>query len=292
MYRTSRSALVSTLASVIEHVVVETFAAFKRAILTVMRSSRPIAIGAAAITLAHVSQTDGAILLQDNFDSYANQTAFQTFWAPATTTATLDTTLAFSGTQSVQAGTAAQRNSRGFTGTTPTSSTAVEFSFRFYDSDATAAAYREYAEIDSGAATSSGQLFALGMNNNIVSSNYMARVLGADGGTGSGAFFKLDGTGTPNAGNAALTRTTGWHELKVDIKGASADFYVDGLLARTGITGYTVRSMDTIKVGSNLTAGKSANFDDVLVQTVAVPEPATLGLLGLTALLGLRRRVR
>ena len=69
----------------------------------------------------------------------------------------------------------------------------VKFRHNFYDSAGTASAYRQYAELDDTTAPSaSGQLYALGLNNNLASTNYMARILGGDGGSGVSAFFALN----------------------------------------------------------------------------------------------------
>jgi hypothetical protein len=298
MQRPSRASWASAIFNALEAFLCESLVACERVVSTVKRvnssPSRSLGIAGAMVLLASVSTSKAAVIFSDNFDSYANQTAFQTAWPVVGTSTTLDTTTFFSSGQSAQGGTAATRNTHAFTGTTPTASNAVEFSFRFYDSNSAAAAYRQVSEIDNTTSPgASGQLFAMGLNNNISSTFYMARVLGADGGTGSGSFFKLDGTGTPNSGNSALTRTTGWHLLTVDIfSTGTANFYVDGLLARTNIGTFTVRSMDTIRLGSGITSLNTANFDDVVVQTIAVPEPASIGMLAVASLATLCRKRR
>ncbi|MEA2710307.1 MAG: hypothetical protein QOF78_2908 [Phycisphaerales bacterium] len=240
-----------------------------------------------ALTMVGLAGNAGAaILLQDNFETYANQAAFQAAWpASGTGTAgnsgTLTTAESFSPPNSINYPTATGfRNNKNFGDTTGTVIVPIEWSFRFFDSDSTAGAYRQYSEIIDGAGSGVGQLIALGLNNNIVSNHYMVRVLGSDAGSGVSAFAKLDGAGVP-------TRTTGWHELKAVIKGSSADFYVDGFLSKT-VPINTVRAFDTIRLGSNLSATRSANYDNVLVQTI--PEPATLGLLALAGGALIRRR--
>ena len=230
------------------------------------------------------------MFLNEHFDGYADQAAFQAAWAPNTTTAILVNTQSVSASQSVVAGLTATRNmlTVGEIGLMNASSDTIVFKFNFYDSDSAAAAYREYAELDDSTAPSgSGQLFAMGLNNNIASTYYMARILGGDGGTGSGAFFKLDGAGAP-------TRTTGWHALEARITDTSVSYYVDTILSKTvDITAVTDRSLDTVKLGSNLTSTKLAYFDDIYVERIVVPEPATFALAGLAgAALLLRRKLQ
>lgn len=228
------------------------------------------------------------VFLNENFDSYADQAAFVAVWSANATTATLSTEQAVSLNQSVKGLTTASRNaiSIGEVGFLNSTTDTVVFKFDFYDVSGTAT-YRQYAEIDDSLTPSSGgQLFAMGLNNNITSSHYMARILGADGGTGSGAFFKLDGVGAP-------VRSIGWHTLEARISDNTVDYYVDTILSKSvNISALTDRSLDTVKVGSNLSSTQVAYFDNVYVARVAVaPEPATGALLGigLSALVALRR---
>jgi hypothetical protein len=220
------------------------------------------------------------VFLDEHFDGYADQTAFQTAWAPNTTTATLSTEQAVSLNQSVKGLTTASRNmlTVGEIGLLNGSSDTVIFRFNFYDSSGSAAAYRQYAELDDSTAPgAAGQLFAMGLNNNIASTKYMARILGFDGGSGSGAFFKLDGIGSPD-------RSTGWHSLEADISDTSVSYFVDGILSKTlDITALTDRSLDTVKIGSNLSSTQVAYFDDVHIERITVPEPSALSLLLLGA---------
>jgi hypothetical protein len=152
----------------------------------------------------------------------------------------------------------------------------------------------------------------MGLYNNQTISNsggnfYMARILGytpptidLDGGPtevsglASGAFFKLN-----DFANAPL-RSTGWHNLMVEIStddGLSADFkfFVDGILAeRVSDVGSaaTLRSYDTVRLGSGLSNGGNAVWYDNFSVQVVIPEPSAvgLGLLGTLALACRRRR--
>jgi hypothetical protein len=246
-----------------------------------------IAVAAACSALAPVL-SQAQVFLNENFDSYADQAAFQAAWAANATTATLSTEQAVSLSQSVKGLTTTTRNARsvGEVGFLNGTADTVVFRFDFYDSNGAAAAYRQYAELDDTITPgSAGQLFALGLNNNIASSSYMARILGADGGAGVSAFFKLDDAGAP-------ARSTGWHSLEARITDNAVSFYVDSILSKTINTStLTDRSLDTVKVGSNLSSGQVAYFDNVYLERIVVPEPGVLSLavLGAGALLALRR---
>lgn len=246
--------------------------------------------GAAICAVTTSAASAQTVIFSDNFDSYADQAAFNAIWpVNGTATTMLSTTQSVSPTQSVQGLTTATRVATSFTATTPSATNVVRFSVDFYDSNGTAAAYRQYAELDSTLTPSgNGQLLALGLNNNIASNSYMARVLGVDGGSGTvGAFFKLDGVGAP-------TRSTGWHNLAVEIGVNKLDFYVDGVLAKSltpTSAAFPIRAYDTVKLGSNLSAGQAAYYDNVVVSVV--PEPTGILACGAVAFgLGslLRRR--
>jgi PEP-CTERM motif len=251
-----------------------------------------------AILFGIVLPAGAQILLSDDFDSYANQAAFQAAW-PTTgtfTTGTLTGTLSASAPNSIAfaATPATQRNDRSFTeSSTPSATNLILFSVDFYDSNAAASPYREFAQFIDGAGTSSGQLVSLGLNNNLTSSAdggnyYMARILGGDGGQGVSAFFKL------NLGGASTLRSTGWHNLAVTISDTAFNFYVDGIFSETVANTITLRSYDSVRLGSGITSANTANFDNVRVEInpTVIPEPsgAMLLLAGFGALAAHRRR--
>ena len=122
----------------------------------------------------------------------------------------------------------------------------------------------------------------------------MARILGytvpttadPDGGPaesigGAGAFFKLNDTGVG-------LRSTGWHNLAVEITNLDFKFYVDGILAETVANSFTLRSYDRVRLGSGLSSLNEAYFDNISVETNPVPEPSAVALclLGAAGLAG------
>lgn len=255
---------------------------------------------AAALPLFSPAQ----VLVNDNFDSYANQAAFQAAWPTvgALPSGVLSTAQSVSGPNSIyNAGTTvatnAMRNSFSFTESGTASAIAsITFSFDFYDGDAAAGPYRSHSNLQDGTAPGSyGQLIAMGLNNNQTSAAnggnyYMGRILGYNpnetGATTAGSFFKLNDAGAP-------LRTTGWHNLAVVISDLDFKFYVDGILSETVVQGGLLRSYDHLRLGSGLSnAGVDSYFDNVRVEVVTVPEPGVAALLGLgcSGLIALHRR--
>jgi hypothetical protein len=264
------------------------------------------------------SQASATVLLNDTFDTYANQAAFQAVWTPigtvSPTSAALSSAQFLSSPNSVNVpGTTANSQSRN-RGTFAESGTIgigdkLVFSFDFYDSAPTGAPARNYANLqDSTAPSGTNQLIAMGFNNNQTGANsggqfYMARILGytvpttadPDGGPaesvgGSGAFFKLNDFGMG-------ARSLGWHNLKVvlttdDAASTDYSFYVDNQLAEKVSnvgTAASIRSYDNITLGSGLSNNSTAAyFDNVHLEFIpaAVPEASSFLAVGLVAVVG------
>lgn len=250
-------------------------------------------LGSAALSALLFCNAHGATLLFDNFDNYADQAAFAAAWpAQVGTGGTLSTAQAVSGPNSVNFPTTAQRNARSFAESlSPSSSNVIVFSIDFFDSNAGAAPYRQSVSLVDGAGTASGQLISLGLNNNLSSSAqggnfFMARIVGyTPPGQASGDFFKLND-------DPLLLRTTGWHNLKVEITDTEFRFFVDGSLAETVPNTVTIRSYDSVRLGSGVTSTNEIFVDNVLVASIPEPGAVSLCVLGAAALWFARIRRR
>ncbi len=268
-------------------------------------------------TIGALESVSAAVILNDSFDSYVSQAAFEADWVPIGTTAPISGLLsleqAVSGTTSIKInGTATnnqQRNRRTISETGSISlNNAVVFSIDFYDSLVAGTPGRNYVNLQDGTTgLGENQLISLGLNNTQLATEsggnfYMARILGhtlvsvdPDGGPvedeangSSGIFIKLNDFGVG-------LRSLGWHNLKVVIStddGLSSDyaFYVDNQLAElVSNVGTTVRSYDNVTLGSGLSNSSTAvYFDNANVTTV--PEPASLMMLGFGGAFCLLRR--
>jgi hypothetical protein len=261
------------------------------------------------------------VIFSDNFDSYADQAAFQAAWPvvspqPSGTLSTLQSVSAPNSVNIASASTTApsQRNGRSFTETgIIVPGDQLIWSFDWYDDNPAAAPYRNYANLQDGTGPSTsptGQLISLGLNNNQTAVNsggqyYMARILGytvpttadPDGGPaesvgGAGAYFKLNDFTAPN-------RSLGWHNFKVIMTtddGIDTDyaFYVDNVLTEKvspgGVAG-SIRSYDVIRIGSGVSTTNQAWYDNMNVEFIAnVPEPGSFALITIGAGMFLRRR--
>jgi hypothetical protein len=275
-----------------------------------MRVSK-LFILAAAVLLFLTAGSRAALIVNDNFDSYANQAAYDAAWPSASTVGNcvLSTTQAQSAPNSVLIGTTGTRSGQSFSEIgNPSATSKIVWSFDFFDTSAAAQPYRQSNNLqDTTAPTLTNQLLSMGLNNNLSSqmdggNYYMARILGytptflpptsstvTNPATSSGAYFHLNDVAAP-------LRSTGWHNLKLEVtaNGAAQDyrFYVDNILSKSVFgVGTTLRSYDNIRIGAGLTSTTAANFDNMYLETgVALPEPVALGMLGMGSVLLLRRR--
>jgi hypothetical protein len=247
------------------------------------------------VLLAAAWAASAATIIQDDFESYADQAAFEAAWPPvsAGNAGTWSNAQAYSPTHSVffPKTPATKNDFRNFAETVATDANPLEYSFRFYDSVVQNA--RNYVQLSDDVPTTNGQLVAIGNYNATPGATgaqmnryYSARVLGVvGGGTAPGWFLMTD---DPNSTTNGY-RTVGWHEFKMVIKSDVIDFLVDGIVRKANVpyrSGTGVVSFDRTRLNSGLTSTNDAYIDDVLLQTT--PEPAAFGLFVLG--LGLLRR--
>jgi hypothetical protein len=234
----------------------------------------------AAIPASHAS---AALIFSDNFDSYADDDALATNWPLAqgtTTDSYLATDSNDPSNKFVQQGVTVGRRDRAITPFVPTTTTPLTVKFTFIDQTGAASGIRQYNQVlaNTGAGAL-GQLIAMGEYNaatNQDNSKYQARV----------AFNSV------NWFNLNTARSAGPHDFTEEIFSDHVNFYVDGVLDTTQtFTSDISGGFNAVRIGSGLTsAGGGAGFDNFVVSTDAVPEPASLGLIALGGLTLLRRR--
>ncbi len=210
--------------------------------------------GTATSNQATLTVTTIQTIINDNFDSYANQTAFQTAWPAAATTLTLSTTQYYSSPKSIYSANdaTARSNKKTFTEMYATDASPITLTWRMYDSGA-GGTMNQWVELRDYAPTAK-QLIQFGIYGGCSTTKYSARV----------AY-------SPGNGWVATTvnRAAGWHEFKVVIKSTTMDFYVDGVLAsanRTYASSQGSVSWEEIRVGSGYaSSGVYAYYDNVLL---------------------------
>src|SRR3954468_2070740 len=151
-------------------------------------SFRTLLAATIGVAFGGLSVAQGALIVNDSFDTYANQAAFDVVWTPigtaAPTSAVLSSTQSVSSPNSVQVPAESttngkNRNRQSFSETSTLSSSGnlgigdqLTWSFDSYDSNSAAAPYRQFSNLqDSTAPTATNQLVAMGLNNNQSSTN-------------------------------------------------------------------------------------------------------------------------
>ena len=262
----------------------------------------------AALVISASSALADITIFSDNFDGYADQAAFNAVWnvslAPAGVGGTLTTELAYSPSQSIKSpGTAtAYQAGHDITPVWGTAGQPLVWSFEFYDSTQ-AANLRQFGHLRDNSPTLA-QVVAMGAYNDVTATKdrhtglsvtatdlntyYAVRVAFSPGPN----WFILNGPG-------AVTRSTGWHEMKAVFKDTTVEFFVDGVNGLSDLTtSYASTAgaitFDRVLVGSGLSsANGAAYYDNVMVQVIPEPSSVALCLLGgfgLAAGVVLRRR--
>jgi len=193
--------------------------------------------------------------LFDNFDSYAAQANFTAAWPiDVSPGGTLSTAQYYSSPKSIYITTAAARNKRSFTSYYGTDANPLIFSIRIYDITP-ANLNRQYVEIQDSS-PSITQILNIGMYNSLESmrTHYSARVAYSPG----PGWVVLDDASAPH-------RSVGWHEIKAVIKSTTIDYYVDGVLSKSGVaygTSVGQHTFELAKIGSGYSSTTAAYYDD------------------------------
>ena len=236
----------------------------------------------------------------DNFDSYADSTAFGAAWTDTVGTGLeLNTAEFVSGPNSVKnPGTTAQQSRIAMPNK---SATDISFSFSFYDySTANARDYgMVYSRAGGGAWTDGlNNLLAIGKFNTIAGTRYYGRVSTATGGIyGDGAstpastWFQL-GIGV----SGYPVPSVGWHTAEITgtpdpINSGKViyKFYIDGILGGS-VANLNSVDYNWVVLGSGLsTAPSGIAFDDVTVSSVPEPSAFAFTAVALGALVAIRR---
>lgn len=259
-----------------------------------MKSCKLIAATVSLVGCAFI----GSAQISDNFDSYANKTAFDAVWTPSVGLGLDLNTNFLSSPNSVMNGattTTPAAQSRQLLGT-PAPGHEMSLQFDFYDYSADNST-RDYGMMYSRAGTDwtggLNQLLAIGKYNNGTAANYYGRIafesltytLGDGAVATSGGWFLL------NAANSV-----GWHNAQIvgmsdpiNTGMTKFEFYIDSNLAGS-VANVTWQDYNWVVLGSGLTSsGGFVAFDNLVV---TVPEPSTLalGLVGGLGLLWVLRR--
>ena len=262
---------------------------------------------AAALSVAGLSTAANAsVIYSDDFEgtlaynATTNPNGWTQFASPFAESTTRNAVPAVGGTKSAFADSSADRMIQNLNTEVAGHTT---FTFWMFDDDpanSNTASTRMFGEarsyaadgINDGTTTTAevlDQLVGIGKHNvaNIGTFNinkYQGRIV--NGPAGTTGYFNLDDAGSPD-------RSPGWHKFTIErlADGTTMKFYVDDILSRT-MTGASVgQSWDTLAFGLGAgTTVTNMNIDGV--EIAAVPEPAALAVLGLTAagLMARRRR--
>lgn len=230
------------------------------------------------IVFAFASIASAGVIWFDDFDSYADQAAFDAVYTQIypDVPLVLDQTMGYSDGQSVNPlgpnenyTRRAYMNLGGeFAGT---DEDPLVFEFMMHMNDATDWWTREYIELRGYTGEGYGdgdlqELIAMGCTSSGVNTDlYNARVL-----TGLNWF------------DTTTAKVADWVRLTAEIKTDTVDILVDGVLNASSPRDPSF-TLDCIVLGSGLSSRVDVHFD-------GVPEPATLSLLALSGLALLRRR--
>lgn len=252
-------------------------------------------LSAAVAATFCMTSLHAAVILDEDFDGYTDTADLGTVWSLGD--GTLDTVNGNPGQSLDHPGTGASfgggnTNSFSFTEFVPTADEKLLFSADIFD-DATSANKRTTAGIRRA---SGANLIEMGMYNS--PSHYAYRAILFGPGDPSWVAFDnmVDDSGSPIT-NAPVQ---GWHTFSALVSPSeivyTLDLNGDGNINATATVPISPVDLgfDIVRLGgpSDLSSGGGGvKFDNILVETVRVPEPSTIALCGL-AMLGLAARKR
>jgi hypothetical protein len=211
--------------------------------------------GSATSNQATLTITAVTTIINDSFDSYANQAAFTAVWPASGTSLTLSTAAYYSSPKSVYSasGSTGYQNKKLFTETYGTDSSPIVLQFRMYDGGGLTG--YQWVELRDYSPVTQKQLIEFGVYTGSSTTYYSSRV-----------------TFTPGTGwlASSAARSTGWHLFKIVLKSTTCDFYVDGVLVsanRVYAASQGAVSFEEIRIGSNYASTSvAAYYDNVLLQ--------------------------
>jgi hypothetical protein len=246
-----------------------------------MKKALPLAMTAFMLAVATAS---AQVLVNEDFESYADTTAMQANWG-AGGLGTLDTGLGNPGNSAAHPGGTVNSWIGSAISVAPSTTEFIRLTADIYD-DGTSANKRMTVGLRGGPFP----LFEMGMYNS--PSHYAVRINSFAGGENWLDF--------PNNSGFTNAPVAGWHRFSVEIFDTrtvvSLDLFADGSIDSTYTSLGTVSgSFSDLRFGgpSNLSsAGGGANFDNIKLELVPEPTTFALGAFGVLALAARRRLIK
>ena len=236
-----------------------------------------------------IAPLTAAVVFEDNFESYANTAAFQAVWG-AVGVGTLDNAAGNPGQSAAHAG--GTDNTVGFTAFSPTATEHLRLTGQIFDDGTPGKRMSIGLRNDN-----SSNIIEMGFYNAPV--HFASRVV----------LFQSGNPAAPGwvafANNAAppvvfSAPVVGWHTFSVEISNNTVDFSLDigsdGTIDSTQSYGAVAfgAGFNQLRIGgpSGVSSAGPAKFDNLRLETIAVPEPTSAGVCALLGGLFMIRRRR